>query len=156
MGEEDQQKVLKPIYLLPFDVQLENTFCIEIVARRFPEIGSMPHINVSLENAQVDRGSSKAQVVLNFQTISNHDNDEPVPFEISFKIIGIFTYTQNYTEKEVLTFLEQGSLSILLPFARELLINTCTRLQVPPMMLTMVQLAPPPSLDNQSGDVNDK
>lgn len=156
MGEEDQQKVLKPIYVLPFDVQLENTFCIEIVARRFPEIGSMPPINVGLENAQVDRESSKAQVVLSFQTISSRDNEESVPFEISFKIIGIFTYTQNYTEKEVLTFLEQGSLSILLPFARELLFNTCIRLQVPPMMLTMVQLAPPPSRDNQSGDVNNK
>jgi preprotein translocase subunit SecB len=62
----------------------------------------------------------------------------------------MFTYSETYQEEEVRLFLEQGSLSILLPFARELLFSICARLQVPPMMLTMVQLAPHPSIHKPS------
>ena len=141
--QENEPKALRPIYLLPYDVQLQNTFCIEILAKRFPiEIVSLPHIQVNLEETQVDSQSSQAQVILHVHTVS--DNKEP-PFDISFKILGSFNYSENYREEQILLFLEQGSLSILLPFARELLLSICARLQVPPMMLTMVQLAPHPS-----------
>ncbi len=146
LGEEDQQKVLKPIYFLPFDVQLQNTFCIEVIARRFPvEKGILPRVNVHLESVQVDENTLQAHVVFHVHTVHESDDNEQKPFEISFKIVGIFTYTETYEKKDLLVFLEQGSLSILLPFARELLLNICTRLQIPPMMLMMVQLAPHPS-----------
>jgi preprotein translocase subunit SecB len=154
--QQNESKVLKPIYFLPFDVQLQNTFCIEIIAKRFPvDIENMPHIQVNLEEAQVDPQSSRAQVTLHFQTVS--DNNLP-PFDISFKLLGMFTYSENYQEEEVRLFLEQGSLSILLPFARELLLSICVRLQIPPMMLTMVQLAPHPSIykSSQEEDLNNK
>lgn len=150
--EASEQKVLKPIYFLPFDVQLQNTFCIEIIARRFPvDIETMPHVEVSLEEAQVDSQSSRAQVTLHVQTVS--DNNSP-PFDISFKLLGTFIYSENYQEEEVRLFLEQGSLSILLPFARELLLSICNRLQVPSMVLTMVQLAPHPSIGKSSREEN--
>lgn len=43
--EENELKILKPVYFLPFDVQLQNTFCIEIMARRFPvDIENIPHV----------------------------------------------------------------------------------------------------------------
>lgn len=34
---EGKQKIQKPIYFLPYDVQLQNTFCTEIIAKRNPE-----------------------------------------------------------------------------------------------------------------------
>lgn len=146
--EGSEQKALKPVYFLPFDVQLQNTFCIEIIAKRFPvDVETMPHAQVSLEEAQVDAQGSRAQVTLYMHTVSDTD---PPPFNISFKLLGLFTYSENYEEEEVRLFLEQGSLSILLPFARELLFSICTRLQVPLMMLTMVQLAPHPSIRKSS------
>jgi preprotein translocase subunit SecB len=156
IGEEDQQKVLKPVYFLPFDVQLQNTFCIEMIAKRFPVANaSIPHINVGLEDAQVNAEESKAQIILHLQTVFNNESGDSPPFNIAFKIIGIFTYTQNHEEKDVRMFLEQGSLSILLPFARELLVSICTRLQIPPMILAMVQLAPHPSLSKNSDKEDD-
>lgn len=154
--EENEPKVLKPVYFLPFDVQLQNTFCIEIMARRFPvNIEKVPHVQVNLEEAQVDIQELQSQVTLHVRTISD---DNPPPFDISFKLLGVFTYSENYREDEVRVFLEQGSLSILLPFARELLFSICARLQVPPMMLTMVQLAPHPSIHKSSheGDLTNE
>jgi preprotein translocase subunit SecB len=146
--EGNEPKILKPIYFLPFDVQLQNSFCIEIIAKRFPvDIEIMPHVQVALEDAQVDVQTSRAQVTLHVKTVSD---DNPPPFDISFKLLGMFTYSETYQEEEVRLFLEQGSLSILLPFARELLFSICARLQVPPMMLTMVQLAPHPSIHKPS------
>lgn len=143
--KEYDANALRPISFLPFDVQLQNTFCIEIAARRFPVASeNMPHVQVNLEDTEVDAEHSLAQVTLHIWTIS--DDDQPL-FDIAFKLLGIFTYTEGYSEDEVRLFLKQGSLSILLPFARELLINICTRLQVPPMMLTMVKLTPNPSLN---------
>lgn len=150
--KEAASKALRPIYFLPFDVQLQNTFCIEIAARRFPiDIELMPHVQVSLEEAQVDIQSSRAQITLYIRTISDK---QPPPFYISFKLLGAFTYSENYREDEVRLFLEQGSLSILLPFARELLLSICNRLQVPPMLLTIVQLTPHPSIHRYSHEEN--
>lgn len=148
----NESQALKPVYFLPFDVQLQNTFCREIVARRFPvDIERMPLVQANLEDAEVDNEQHLAQVTLHIQTVT--DTEFP-PFDISFKILGMFSYTEDYSEAEVRLFLEQGSLSILLPFARELLLNTCSRLQVPPMMLTMVKLAPHPSLNISSHQQN--
>lgn len=149
---KSESQALKPVFFLPFDVQLQNVFCREIIAKRFPiDIEHMPRIQANLEDAEVDSEHHLAQVTLHIQTVT--DNDPP-PFDISFKFLGLFTYTENYSEAEVRLFLAQGSLSILLPFARELLLSTCARLQVPPMMLTMVKLAPHPSLDTSSHKQN--
>lgn len=148
----NESQALKPVNFLPFDVQLQNTFCREIVARRFPvDIEHMPHVQANLEEAEVDSEQHLAQITLHIQTVNNTDFP---PFDISFKLLGIFSYTENYSEAEVRLFLEQGSLSILLPFARELLLSTCARLQVPPMMLTMVKLAPLPFLNISSHQQN--
>lgn len=150
--KEDETNLLKPVYFLPFDVQLQNTFCIEIFAKRQPlEIETMPHAQVELEEAQVDIETSRAQIILHVRTVSNQS---PSPFDISFKLLGTFTYAETYQEENVRLFLEQGSLSILLPFAREILFNICMRLQVPPMMLTMVQLAPHPSMQPPTEEHN--
>jgi preprotein translocase subunit SecB len=147
LTREGEQRIQKPVYFLPYDVQLQNTFCTEIIAKRNPEgKGLLPRIQVNIEEAQVSIQDLKAQVILHVQTAPANADDGQTPFEISFKILGKFTYKVNYSEDDVNLFLEQGSLSILLPFARELLLSICTRLQAPPMMLTMVQLAPHPSL----------
>lgn len=42
----------------------------------------------------------------------------------------------------------------MLPFARELLLNLCMRMQIPPIMLSMVQLAPPPSVAEANKETN--
>jgi len=151
--QENEQKTKRPLYFLPHEVQLLNTFCIEIIAKRYPvEIVSLPAVNVNLEEVQVDPEHLQAQVIVHVQTI--YDNIQS-SFDISFKIVGIFAYSENYKEEQARSFLEQGSLSILLPFARELLFNICARLQVPPMMLTMVQLAPhPPAYKATEEDQN--
>ncbi len=149
---KSETQALKPTYFLPFDVQLQNTFCLEIIARRFPgDIQNLPHIQVNLEDTQVDIQNSQAQVTLCVRTVTHN---KPPPFDISFKLLGLFSYTENYSEEEARLFLDQGSLSILLPFARELLLSICNRLQVPPMMLTMVKIVPHPSLSKSSDEKN--
>ena len=146
-----KQQLISP---LPFDVQLQNTFFIEIVARRFPRnMEEVPHIKIHLEDAQVEAQNRQAQITLSVQVMFE---EEHPPFEISFKLLGQFDYTQKYTEKDVHTFLMQGSLSILLPFARECLVSLCTRLQIPPMMLALAQIAPPPALNNASHEESEE
>ena len=148
--EASAQHLPQPIYFLPFNVQLQNAFFIEISAKRFPvNVESTPVARLGLENAQIDAENLLAQVTLYVQVAFE---EEPHPFDISFKLLGQFSYTQGYKAEYVRMFLEQGSLSILLPFARELLASLCTRLQVPPIMLAMVQLAPHPSMDKSSNE----
>lgn len=142
--ENPAQLTPQPIYFLPFDVQLQNAFSTEIVARRYPvPLTTTPVARLGLEDMQIDAEKLYGQVTLNVQIAFE---EEPHPFDLSFKLLGQFSYTQNYTADDVRKFLEQGSLSILLPFARELLISLCNRLQVPPIMLAMVHLAPHPSM----------
>jgi len=150
--EKHESQTLSPVLFLPYDVQLQNTFCIEIIAKRFPmDIVNMPRVQINLEDVEIDTHNSRAQVTVHIWTVF----DENTPsFDISFKLLGLFSYTESYSEEEVHVFLEQGSLSILLPFARELLLSICNRLQVPPMMLTMVKLAPHPSLKKPSHQEN--
>ncbi len=150
--QSHESQVLSSALFLPYDVQLQNTFCIEIIAKRFPvDIANMPRVQINLENVEIDVQNSRAQVTLHIWTVF----DENTPsFDISFKLLGLFSYTESYSEDEVHVFLEQGSLSILLPFARELLLNICNRLQVPPIMLTLVRLSPHPSLKKSSHQEN--
>ncbi len=155
--QEDEKKVLEgdtepgkqPLPFLPFAVQLQNIFAIEISAKRFPvDISSPPNtqLNLSVENVQIDVEHQMAQVILNVQVKCI---DDPPPFEILFNLLGLFKYDQAYKIEQIRTYLEQGSLSVMIPFARELLLSLCTRLQIPLLLLPLVQLAPPQSETNK-------
>jgi|GEM_PF-1830702 len=145
VAEENAEQTQHPLPLVPAPVQLQNIFAIEIIAKRFPVIIPSGAINaqsnLNLEGLQVLQETLQAQVILNVQV---EFKEEPRPFEISFKLVGTFAYPPEYDVELVRQFLEQGSLSILLPFARELIVSLCTRLQVPPLFLQMIQLTPPP------------
>lgn len=131
----------QPLYSLPFAVQLHNVFPFEITAKRSPiEIVNPPSSHLNIAEIQIDPESLRAQVILEVHV---GFSDEPSPFEISFKMVGEFTYIQEHNE-EVYTFLSLGSLSVMLPFARELLLSLCTRLQLPPIILAVAQLTPSP------------
>ena len=129
---------------LPFlasELQLQNVFTLEMIARRFPvEVVEIPVAQLSIERVGVNEELKHGQAVL---SVSMEFTDEPHPFEISFKLLGEFEYAPQVAPEEITYFLEKGSLSVLLPFARELLLSICTRLQVPPILLSMVKLTPP-------------
>jgi len=132
------------LFPLPFEIQLQNAFPVEIIARLFPVTVSenhvlIPNLNISLDNVQVDEEHIQAQVVLK---INVSFPTEPRLFEISFGLLGIFTYTASYTPEMVRSYLEKGSLSVLLPFARELLASLCQRMQVPILLIPMLPIAP--------------
>lgn len=130
--------------LSPFPVQLSNLFVIEMVAKRFPvpwDDTSKALLNVSIEDVEVNEETSQAVTTLSVQV---NFSDEPRPFEISFKLLGDFIYNpQEYTATMVHQSLSQGSFNIMLPFARELLMSICTRLQIPLLILQMVHATPP-------------
>lgn len=138
----------RSISILPFDVQLQNIFAIEVVAKRFPieiySTQSSPNVELNLSEVQVNKDNLSAQVVLNVEI---KFVDEPRPFEISFRLLGTFIYKPEYSVETLQMFLEQGSLSVMLPFARELLASLCIRLQAPPLLLPLIQLAPPPAAE---------
>lgn len=136
---------MQSISLLPFAVQPQDIYPVEIVARRFPvSITTLPlpikgEFNITELNINAE--SLQAQVVLEVRIEST---EEPRAFEIFSRIVGAFVYSSEYTPEMVSEFLQQGSLSILLPFARELVLSLSTRLHLPPIVLSLVQLAPPP------------
>lgn len=135
---------VQEITLLPFAVQVYNIFPIEITAKRFPvDIGDLalsPNINLNLQEPIINAEALRAQAVLDVQV---GFSQEPHPFYISFKIAGLFTYEPQYETNKLRQFLKQGSLSVLLPAARQLLLDICIRLQIPAIVLPLVQLASP-------------
>ena len=136
---------IPPFSFQPFAIQLLNVVPIEIVARRFPVESSDTKININLNvvGISIDSDSLQAQVILE---IMLEPSQEPRLFEIFSRIVGLFSYSSEYDPKTVQEFLQQGSLSVLLPFVRELVLSLSTRLQIPPIMLSLVQLAPPPEI----------
>lgn len=155
-GEQamSEYQVEKPKTLLPFlpsEVQLQNVFAIEIVARRFPvETDKSPLSSLNVEDVLVNDETHQAQVMLE---VKLDFAEEPRPFEMSFKLLGQFIYGQHLEADQVRLFLSQGSLSVMLPFAREYIFSLCTRLQIPPIMLAMVKLVPPPSVDRGDEEI---
>lgn len=154
-GENQQEKPadagIQQLPLLPFAVQLQNIVPVEIVAKRFPvnfdaaSVGVIsPSTNLNLAEIAINTEMRHAQVSLEVQV---EFPAEPQLFEIYFKLIGSFTYTQEYSPETVQQYLQQGSLSVMLPSARELLLSLCTRLQVPMIVLPLIQLAPFPDTD---------
>jgi preprotein translocase subunit SecB len=134
-----------PLPFLSSELQLQNVFAIEMAARRFlVDMDSMPVAQLSIEDVEVNDEIQHAQAVL---SVNLEFSDEPHPFDISFKLLGLFAYAPQLKAEEVISFLEMGSLSVMLPFAREFLLSICTRFQISPIMLSMIKLAPPPSLD---------
>lgn len=158
-SEHAPQPASQPISLPLFAVQLQNIVPVEISARRFPgeksSVAPSPisQINpasarMNLEEPVLNRELQQAQVPMSLLVLST---DIPPLFEISLKLVGVFSYDASYGEENVLQFLRLGSLSVMLPFARELLLNMCVRLQLPLITLPLVQLAPPLS-DPKAGD----
>ncbi|HEY4034753.1 MAG TPA: hypothetical protein VGL94_12390 [Ktedonobacteraceae bacterium] len=148
--EEDVHQQPKALLPLPFEIQLVDAFPTEIVARRFP--ASIPEglnlnvaVNFSLENRHIDEDNLLAQVVL---AVKVDFPTEPRLYEISFGILGLFSYKPPYTAEMVYAYLENGSLSILLPLARELLASLCMRIRVPLLYIPMYPIVPPESQDN--------
>lgn len=144
MEEKNTEVNAQPIHFLPYGVQLQNISTIEISAKKFSSVDitgiQNAQLSIDLEEVQVDEESLQAQVVLHIQI---DFTEEPRPYEISFKLLGYFTYIREYSMEIIRAFLQQGCLSVMLPFARELLLSLCTRLQVPALLLPMVQTAPP-------------
>jgi len=150
VGEDVNTSASQPIALPLFAVQLQNIFPVEIVARRFPttitsppdEQFISPNAQLTIEEPTIQTETQQAHVSMNVQVIST---EGPYAFEISLKLTGQFTYRQDYGLDLVRQFLKQGSLSVMLPTARELLISLSSRLQIPPIVLPLIQLAPPPA-----------
>lgn len=143
MEEKNTEVNAQPIHFLPYGVQLQNISAIEISAKKFrADVAKSQNaqLSIDLEEVEIDEESLQAQVVLHLQI---DFTEEPRPYEISFKLLGHFTYIREYSVEIIQAFLQQGSLSVMLPFARELLLSLCTRLQVPALLLPMVQIAPP-------------
>ncbi len=148
----------QPISLPLFAVQLHNIIPVEVIAKRFlatttdsavsaPEQFNPPNVQLAIEEPIIQSESQQAQVLMNVQVIST---DEPFRFEISLKLLGLFTYRHDYEVERVRTFLQQGTLSVMLPVARELLMSLSSRLQIPPIVLPLIQLAPPPISESRS------
>ncbi len=147
--EESPPPAIQHIPITPFAVQLQNIVPVEIVAkRRFPVEMVGPAIETATQlnigEPIINPETSQAQILLEAQIKLS---DASHPFEISFKLAGLFNYASEYNPEMVRQFLQQGSLSIMLPSVRELLLSLCTRLQLPQIMLPLVQLAPPPTAD---------
>lgn len=141
-----------PLPFLPFEVQLQNVFAIEITARQFPvQTDEQPEAKLNMEDIGIDETTYDASIVLSVEV---KFVEEPRPFEISFKLLGQFSYDPKLTPSQVHIFLKEGSLSILLPFAREMLFSLCTRLQIPSVVLPMVKLVPPPLADEGDKDIS--
>jgi len=59
------------------------------------------------------------------------------------RVIGVFSYTAEYSINDVEKYLQQGSVIAILPFMRELILSLSTRLQIPPILLPITKLAHP-------------
>lgn len=159
MGEDVSTPANQPIALPLFAVQLQNIFPVEIVARRFPTTTTLlqdeqfvsPDAQLTIEEPTIQTETQQAHVSMNVQVLSTKG---PYPFEISLKLTGQFTYREDYDLDLVRQFLKQGSLSVMLPTARELLISLSSRLQVPPIVLPLIQLAPPPASEVKREDID--
>lgn len=141
-----------PMALPLFAVQLQNIVPLEIIARRFPSVTNAPlpspeqgnppqvQLNINMEEPVIEAEKLQAQVAMNVQALST---EQPFVFEISLKLLGLFTYTREYDVERVRAFLRQGTLSVMLPIARDMLMNLSAHLQVPLIVLPLVALAPP-------------
>lgn len=138
----------QPISLPLFAVQLRNILPIEVVTKRYFENEDIPvasppqqpRVQLNIEEPKLNIEQQQARVLMEIHAESA---DEPRLFEISLKLVGLFSYSADYDLTMIRQFLQYGSLSVMLPYARELLFNLSARLQIPLIMLPLVQLMPP-------------
>lgn len=141
--EQTSSPDTQQLEISPSAIQLQNIFPVEITTKRFPVDKTVDmasaHIQLNLGEMGIDTETLQAQVQLEVHVSFPQ---EPRLFDIYFKLIGVFSYTQEYQPEMVQHFLQQGSLRIMIPSAQELLLSLCTRLQVPMVVLPLVQLTP--------------
>jgi preprotein translocase subunit SecB len=144
-NEDTTSSLNLPIALIPHVVQLQNIVPIDITAKRFPvEVVPTATVNfrISISGLSIDSEHQQAQVIIETDVAPT---SEPKFFEIKLQVVGLFTYTQGYEPNEIEQFLRSGSISALMPFIREFVFHLSTRLQVPPIMLPLIQLAETPN-----------
>lgn len=132
-----------PISLIPFEVQLKNIVPVEIVAKRFPvDIASETSVGIQMNITElsVDPDNKQAHVMWE---ASLGPTVEPRSFEIMIRVIGVFSYTAEYSISDVEKYLQQESIIAIQPFIRELILSLSTRLQIPPILLPITKLAHP-------------
>src|SRR5260370_7352831 len=140
----------QPTQLPLFAVQPQNIFPVEIIAKRFlttttdsavslPEQFTPPNVQLAIEEPTIQAESRQAQVLMNVQVLST---SEPFRFEISLKLLGLFAFTHNYNLEFFRAFLQQGALSVMLPFASNYLTTLSSRLHIPLILLPLIHLTP--------------
>jgi preprotein translocase subunit SecB len=147
--DADKQQRL-PISLLPFAVQLQDVVSIDIVARRFPvdfPLDMSVNIHTNIDGIAVDTEQQHAQVIVMTDV---EPTATPPPFEISVRVLGLFTYSDEYEADDVEAYLKAGSLSLMLPFIRELIHHLSTRLRIPAIVLPLIKLADPINIEQSS------
>jgi preprotein translocase subunit SecB len=100
------------------------------------------NLQLNVSDINIDSNTLQAQTILNVKV-----DPEPRSFELFIKLVGLFSYSSEYKREEVQQYLQHGSISVLLPYARELVTSLCTRLQIPIVMLPLIQLADPSDVD---------
>lgn len=133
-----QHKAFSP---LPFPIQLQNIVPIDIIAKRFPvdlPVGIPVNIHTSIDGSAIDPEQKQAQVIVETKV---EPDATPRPFEIVVRVVGLFTYSDKYSTDDTQRYIEAGSLSVILPFMRELIHQLSIRLQIPPILLPLVAIA---------------
>lgn len=146
--KEPSSSDTQPISLPLFAVQLRNILPIEVVTKRYFENEDIPvtsqpqqpRVRLNIGEPSLNNEQQQARVLMEIHVESA---DEPHLFEISLKLVGLFSYSTDYDLNTIRQFLQYGSLSVMLPYARELLFNLSARLQIPLIMLPLIQLVPP-------------
>ena len=103
--ESPLPSTLQPSPLPLFAVQLQNILPVEIVARRFPEEKTTnspeqinpPNAQLSLGEPEFNIETRQAQILMEVKV---DPVEEPHLFEISVKIIGVFSYSPGYSLEE--------------------------------------------------------
>ena len=148
--ENDTPQHSLPISLVPFAVQLQNVVPVDIVARRFPvdfPSGMSVNFHTNIVGLAVDTEQRQAQVIMEMKV---EPVVTPAPFEIFVRMVGLFTYSDEYSADEAQKYLQSGSLSVMLPFLRELVLQLSTRLQIPPIMLPIIKLGQPANTEQHT------
>lgn len=140
----------KPLSPLPFAIQLQNIVPIDIIAKRFPvdlSNGIPVNIHTNIDGSAIHSEQRRAQVIIETKV---EPDATPRPFEIVVRVIGLFTYSDEYSTDDVQRYIESGSLSVILPFVRELIHELSIRLQIPPIILPLIVVANPRDTERSS------
>lgn len=127
--KQQEQAFLNP---MPHTIQLENIFIRSMHMERSPHSSNNWHTKINMESVSFE-GDAGALLV---STVSGQ-----YPDEISIIFCAIFRSHGNHSESEFTQFLQNNSLSLLLPFIRETLYNMSMRLGLPhPILLSVAKI----------------